>query len=259
MSIASKVWVCLCRPSDVRNIGGALRAVANFGLAGVKLICSEVNQYDEDELSACSSGALRHVPFLEYTSLSEALSEADLIIGTSRRHRAHTHLHEVVSSQLPEYIRTSLSPHLLFGNERAGLSHAELDLCHLLTEIHSTPEFPSLNLAHAVACIAYELARPISESDLIYRHDIHLPQVVDPVADEAFLHRVIEVSTLVGYPPSKSPERFARQLRSLMRRAAAEPGDYGLILGLMREIHRLYEASNTSVNIPTRVQKRPDE
>ena len=142
--------------------------------------------------------------------------------------------------------------------------NAELDLCHAVVELHSRPSFPSLNLAHAVACVAYELARPVESSHPEGEEidqGVKVSQVqgvqlrtqpsgqtnVQPLPtpmtfareDEAFLRRVMEVSERVSYPPGRSPERFARRLRALLRRAQATPGDYGMILGLMREIDRL--------------------
>ena len=46
---------------------------------------------------------------------------------------------------------------VLFGREQSGLSNAEIDRCHYLVRIPSSPVYASLNLAAAVQVIAYEL------------------------------------------------------------------------------------------------------
>lgn len=244
-ALHQKIWICLCEPSDIRNIGGAIRVVANFGLAGLKLVISQDRQLPLDELELFSSGAASIITLERHHSLVEATENADLLIGTSRRQRSHAHLAEYQTYDLPEILAQSERPHILFGNERVGLSHHELDLCHALAVIHSNPSFPSLNLAHAVACVAYEISRPqpsLSEESLT---QLPLrPSQTHSKEDEAFLNRVIEVCERCSYPPSSSPEHFARRLRSLIRKADPTPGDYGMILGLFRELDRLNSLAN---------------
>ena len=234
------VWICLCQPSDIRNIGGAIRAVANFGLAGLKVVLPSSRALPREELELFSSGAASLVRVERYETLVEATEAADLLIGTSRRRRDHSHLIERQAHELGTLISKKERPHLLFGNERVGLSRHELDLCHALVEIHSAPSFPSLNLAHAVACLAYEISRPQSVRPLHNEAEHSHPLAKTSTReDEAFLRRVIEVCEGCQYPPGRSPEGYARQLRSLIRRAQPAPGDYGIILGLFREIDRL--------------------
>ena len=47
---------------------------------------------------------------------------------------------------------------LLFGREDKGLPNAALDRCHRVVTIPSSPDYPSLNLGHAVMLMLYELA-----------------------------------------------------------------------------------------------------
>ena len=233
------VWICLCHPSDIRNIGGAIRAVANFGLAGIKVVCDESLELSAEDLSIFSSGAYQKISFRRYGTLVEATETADILIGTSRRPRDHSHLNQYPSSGLSTLLGHSKEAHILFGNERVGLSHDELDLCHALIEIHSTSHFPSLNLAHAVACVGYELARPKDASLTIKSDMLYIRPQTSSVEDDAFLKRVQEVCEFSGFPSGKSADTFAKQLRGLIRKANPTPGDYGLILGVFRELERL--------------------
>ena len=47
---------------------------------------------------------------------------------------------------------------VVFGEERRGLSDAELELCQAVCTIPTSPAYDSMNLAQAVAVIAYEIA-----------------------------------------------------------------------------------------------------
>lgn len=238
-NLAQRTWICLCNPADVRNVGGAIRAVANFGLAGLKVVRDE--PFAEDDLFFYSSGALPKIEFTLYPSLSQALSGATHVVGTSRRPRDRFAPQWSTIQQLPTRLDDALHPHILFGNERTGLLKQELDRCQLLIEIETHERFPSMNLSHAVACVSYELSRVTSVSS----SDHMEPEVLqalesDPMVEARFLDRVIEVSTRTGYPPGRSAEAFARRLSSLLRRANPKPEDYGVILGLLRELDRLH-------------------
>ena len=257
-------WICLCFPSDIRNIGGAIRAVANFKLAGLKVILEPQVILPEEKLNAFSSGAYQHIKFERYQNLVQATKEADLLVGTSRRPRSHKHLTNYQSSDLTNIISSCQQTHILFGNERVGLSRKELDLCHALVEIHSDAGFPSLNLAHAVVCLAYELTRPNVQAKQPSRTDEKLqafgisseevkpqftPAHTSSTEDEAFLRRVIEVCKRTGFPPGKNAETYGRKLRSLLRRAQPKSGDYGMILGLFRELDRLKYLSRDQAHL----------
>jgi len=51
---------------------------------------------------------------------------------------------------------------ILFGREDVGLLNDELKLCDLVVSISASPEYPEMNLPHAVAVILYELCDTIS-------------------------------------------------------------------------------------------------
>jgi tRNA/rRNA methyltransferase/tRNA (cytidine32/uridine32-2'-O)-methyltransferase len=46
---------------------------------------------------------------------------------------------------------------LVFGDERSGLTNAEVERCHDLSAVPTAPEQPSINLAQAVLLYAYEI------------------------------------------------------------------------------------------------------
>ena len=243
----SNIWICLCQPSDIRNIGGVIRLVANFGLAGLKVYRSSEGTLCKEQLMMFSSGALDKIIFKEYQQLALAVDEADLVIGTSRRPRVNQQLTFTSSHDMSRFLVDKKQPHILFGNERVGLLHEELDLCHLLVEIPSSLQFPSLNLAHSVACLAYEITRNAMQQKSISQPSAQLcspSPIPSPLTtskeEEAFLHRVIEVCERTSYPPGKQAQTYARKLRQLIRRSQPSPGDYGLILGLFRELDRLH-------------------
>ena len=245
-SSAARVWAYLVHPSDSRNAGAAIRAAANHGLAGLKIVREE--PFAHDDLLAFSSGALEYVPVEEHRSLDEALTGVSMILGTSRRERDDLTPRWWPLLELPRRFCAEGDIAILFGNERTGLSRAELDRCQALVSIPSQERFPSLNLSHAVACVAYEIARPL-ERDARGGAPPELPPSplqLSTVESESFYQRFTEVSTEITYPPGRSPEVFVRRLRHLLRRANPSQAEFGLIAGIFRELQRLYRINSAA-------------
>jgi len=53
---------------------------------------------------------------------------------------------------------------LVFGDERSGLTNAEVERCHDLSAVPTAPEQPSINLAQAVLLYAYEVRVALLEA-----------------------------------------------------------------------------------------------
>ena len=265
-----QIWVCLCNPSDIRNMGGAIRAVANYGLTGIKIISS--HSLDERTLYYFSSGAYPEIHVQRYETLDEALHDATWVVGTSRRihgpHAPPTYSVYEIDTAFKAQWSAPQGLHLLFGNERTGLVKEEIDYCQALIEVPTFGRFPSMNLSHAVACISHEISRTLLKTgqfsqlqDSEHPHSVlssseeeilslnngteieHLQ--TSPQVAQAFVDRALAVCTQIGYPSTRNPEHFIRKLRMLLKRANATPGEYGQILGLFREIERLSDLNQT--------------
>jgi TrmH family RNA methyltransferase len=96
-----------------------------------------------------------------HATLADAVKDTVLVAGTTRRRGRNRKYFSIFPEQLGERIselgRGTVA--VLFGNEETGLTDQELSLCHLAVTIPASPEFPSLNLSHAVQIICYAIFR----------------------------------------------------------------------------------------------------
>lgn len=153
-----ELCVILVEPEQPRNVGAAVRAAVNFGVKEFRIVTPS-GQYDPESLrlsQVASSGAwsLANVTF--YENLPDALERTDVVIGTSGRQRAGnmpqaSHPRQFAMVRLLKAGVVAIA----FGRESQGLTSAELDLCHGLLRLPVSPQFPSLNLSHAVAVTVY--------------------------------------------------------------------------------------------------------
>lgn len=228
------VRVVLCCPTDPRNVGGAARAVANFGFTELRVVGAEVAAED---VHAYSAGAVERITLRRFASVDEAIADCERVVGTSRRSRDDDGPPEWPVAGLAERLRGGGRVAVLFGTERTGLTTEELDRCSAVVAIHTRELYPSMNLAHAVACVGYELTRPTpGESG---------PPVVavrprtSAGAREAFFGNVEAVVQGLGYPPGRSAAAFARRLRRILERANPDQQELSLFGGVFSELRRL--------------------
>lgn len=234
-SICERVRVVLCHPSDPRNVGGAARAVANFGLGELRVVSAE--PFHAEDIHAYSAGAVTRVTLRHFTHVDEAIGDCDRVIGTSRRSRDPDAPPQWPVAGLAARLDTPGSTALMFGTERTGLTKAELDRCQAVVHIHTSDIYPSMNLAHAVACVGYELARPTpgeSGPPIITER----PRM-NAAAREAFFGFVQSSLESLGYPPGRSAAAFTRRLRKILARANPDQQELSLFGGVFSELLRL--------------------
>jgi tRNA/rRNA methyltransferase len=151
--------VVLVEPQLGENIGAAARVMANFGLSRLRLV-SPRDGWPNIHAHRAASGADRILDqTMLYDSVKAAIADCTLVVATTAR--AHDQAKPVLS---PEAAAAFLAPRvaagenvaLVFGRERYGLQNEEIALADRIVTFPINPAFASLNLAQAVALIAYE-------------------------------------------------------------------------------------------------------
>ena len=136
-------------------MGAAARALACAGLSRWALVEPHTQDFDTARVVAVHAERLLDEA-VRARSLAEALEGCVLSIGTTARRRAERPL--LSAREAAE--RLAATPGevaVVFGDERSGLTAAEVDACDLLSTLPGTDEQSSWNLAQAVAVYAYEV------------------------------------------------------------------------------------------------------
>jgi TrmH family RNA methyltransferase len=153
--------IVLCRAEEAGNVGSVCRAMKTMGLS--RLILAGCRDYDADRLRMMAVHAFDVFEGAErFPDLRTALATFSLSGGFTRRRgeRRKAFSLSVQDFAAMAVKRPGTSPTaLVFGNERTGLTEAELGLCSLAAHIPSSEVFPSLNLSQAVQIACYELRR----------------------------------------------------------------------------------------------------
>jgi TrmH family RNA methyltransferase len=156
---AALIIVVLDQPQDLVNIAHVVRGMKNFGLRDLRLVQPrEYEAYRVEGIAHQTQDILARVRM--HATLEDAIGDCTHVVGfTARGRTAKRNLQrprEAAAEMLAAAGHGVVA--LLFGREDKGLSNEALDRCHRVVTIPSDPAYPSLNLAHAVIIMLYELA-----------------------------------------------------------------------------------------------------
>src|SRR5215469_15068217 len=151
--------VVLVEPQLGENIGSAARAMANFGLARLRLVKPRQG-WPNEKARMMAAGADRVLDGAQlYDTLEAAIVDCSFVLATTAR--AHDQAKPVLGPQeaaaeMTPRIAAGETVALVFGRERNGLENHEVGLADRIVTLPVNPAFASLNLAQAIVIVAYE-------------------------------------------------------------------------------------------------------
>jgi TrmH family RNA methyltransferase len=149
--------IVLVNPQDIVNIASAVRIAKNFGIEHMRLVDPEV--FDPWRIEGIAHNTADFVARIEILpSLEAALADcvsAYVLTGRERAAKRTTRRPREAAAELVRELEDGPVA-IVAGREDSGLTNAELDLCRTVVTIATDPRHPSLNLAQAVAIMAYE-------------------------------------------------------------------------------------------------------
>lgn len=226
--------IILVRPQLGQNIGACARAMRNFGLGELRLVAPR-DGWPNPDAGPSAAGADDVLEQARvFDTLAEALADLTLVLATAMDTRDMTRRVLTPRAAAIELRGLPTRTGLVFGPERTGLVQADLMLCHGIVTIPSSPDFGSLNLAQALAVIAYEwaVAADTTPPDQIVNHPA-------PAIHAELMDLIAAIDTVLvanGYY-NPVPGRAAAA-RRMMRNIFTRPGFTGAEVRSLRGIVR---------------------
>lgn len=244
------VLVVLDRPQSADNIGAVARVMKNFGLSRLGVVAPPSwagpprsggpGTAREDVLRRARRLARKAGDLLDaaevHPTLRAALRGVTWACGTtSRAVQGRPRLDPPGLGREVAVRSAAGTVAIVFGQERRGLSDAELVLCQAVCAIPTAPAYDSMNLAQAAAVMAWEVARAGGAA-----------LGAAPPAEEPARHETMEalwerVRTLLGragYLNPQNPEHILAELRLLLGRAEPTQREAELCVAAVRALER---------------------
>jgi tRNA/rRNA methyltransferase len=231
--------VILVEPQLGENIGAAARAMANFGLARLRLVKPK-QAWPNDKAHMMAAGADRVLDgAVLYENVASAIADCSFVLATTAR--SHDQAKPVVSAadaaaEMAPRIAAGETVGILFGRERNGLENDEVALADRIVTLPVNPAFASLNLAQAVVIVAYEWFKLQSGGTLPFT----MPQKSPPAGKEqllAFFASVEgELEKVEFFRPPDKRETMQINLRNIFTRMAPTQQDIQTLHGVLMSI-----------------------
>ncbi|MCF8027511.1 MAG: RNA methyltransferase [Desulfobacteraceae bacterium] len=227
------IAIVLNRPRYPENIGAAARAMCNMGLG--RLIVVSPENFDTSRILTLATHAAADVAnaIEVFDDLQTALGGFSYVAGTTARLGGRR---QVLSS--PEktaakliFVSAQNKAAVLFGPEDRGLTNSELRFCHSLVHI-PTAGFSSINLAHSVTIMCYELFKAALAPPKTFS-----PKLADRRQLDAMYAQLTETLVRINYLQPENPDHWMDRFRRFFSRLPLRAGEVSLIRGICRQIN----------------------
>ncbi|WP_275782844.1 RNA methyltransferase [Pararhizobium gei] len=246
--------VILVHPQLGENIGMVARAMANFGLAELRL----VNPRDGWPNEKAQSAASRADHVIEnaklYETTEEAIADLNFVYATTARDRygyKPVRSPEIAAETLRAKFTAGQATGILFGRERTGLTNEEIALADEIVTFPVNPAFASLNLAQAVLLMSYEWLKTsmASPEETSFQALEQAPATKEHL--QGLFDHVEEALDARGYfrPVAKKP-KLIENLRTVLTRPAFTESEIRLVRGVVSSLDRFTREAPRGAGAP---------
>ena len=237
-NLLNSVKVVLVGTTHPGNIGATARAMKNMGIFDLALV--EPKEFPSDVATFRSKAAKDILEKASvHKSLAEAISECELVVGTSARERTVPWpvLNPKEAAQEMHKSSQNGKVAIVFGREDRGLTNEELGLCNFHVHIPSDPEYSSLNLSQAAQILAYEIR-------LAYLQDQHINkdywdvELANNEQTERLINHMDELMQEVDFYDVENPRKLLVRVRRFFKRSKIDVMEANIFRGLFSTIQK---------------------
>ncbi len=232
----------LVNPQDIVNIASAVRIAKNFGIERMRLVDPEI--FDPYRIEGIAHNTADFVARIEIVpTMAEAVADCVLVAVLTGRERAAKRRTLRPREAAAELIAATTDGPVavVAGREDSGLTNAELDLCGMVVTIATDPRHPSLNLAQAVAIMAYECWNAAGGESIPLKPP---RKRADPATSEQLETLFTDWQQAlwsIDFFKTRQTENVMRSFREIVFRAALDGREASLIRAMGIEVVRYLE------------------
>ncbi|MCK5831142.1 MAG: RNA methyltransferase [Methylococcales bacterium] len=233
----SHIKIVLVETSHPGNIGAVARAMKNMTMSNLRLVSPKI--FPSADATARASGANDILSAAEvYDSLSEAISDCQVVLGASARDRTISWPELTARECAEKFAGTGEGSKenvaIIFGRENSGLKNHELDCCHYLLRIPCNEDYSSLNLAAAVQVVSYELLVATGHKVESTIGDKDADPLASMAQMELFYEHLQQTISDIGFLHVDKTQSIMRRLRRIYNRVSLDTKELDILRGILR-------------------------
>jgi TrmH family RNA methyltransferase len=227
------IAVALVEPRGYVNVGHVARLMKNFGLKKLYFVRPD---FDRAEAVRYSTHGKDVLAAAKTMTLKQLRKKFDVLIGTTAI-RATSRLNILRESIRPEHmariIRDGDSKDfcIVLGRESSGLNNEELTMCDLVVNIDTKTKYGTMNVAHALAVLLYEISK--SKPELPVKKSKKMVDLASQQHIDLLLKYVSRVAEAGNYDMHKKPLLEAA-VKKLLAKSVPTTKDVMLLVSLFR-------------------------
>ena len=235
------IAVTLIEPQYPVNVGHIARLMKNFGLK--KLYFVRPN-FDKIEAAKYSTHGNDILIAAKSVTLSQLRKKFDVIVGTTAilgSSRLNILRESISAEQLAKIIHDSSIKDfcILLGRESSGLNNEELKLCNLVVTIDTKTNYRTMNVAHALAILLYEISK-LQSPELPVKMNKKKIELASQKDIDLLLQYVNKLADAGNYDLHKKP-LLESAVKKLLAKSVPTTKDIMLLVSLLRKSHLAIE------------------
>ncbi len=255
--------IILVEPQMGENIGMVARAMANFGLAELRLV-NPRDGWPNDKAQAAASKADHVIEGTKvFETLEQAIADLNFVYATTARERdgfKPVRSPVVAAETLRAKFRAGEGTGILFGRERWGLTNEEVALADEIVTFPVNPAFASLNIAQAVLLMSYEWMKSGMEDVGIV--PFQAMSQTQSTKEQLFglydqLEEALDARNYF-HPPAKKP-KMIDNLRAVLSRRAFTEQEISVLRGVISSLDRFSRKYPRGSRPPADAKEKPND
>ncbi len=228
--------VVIVEPVGEINLGSIARLCENFDVNELRLVSPKCNPMNPLSLQMAVHG--KH--FLKeasiYNNLTDAINDCGRVIASCGRIDHGTiplHSSKKVLKWIQETNRKTPIA-IIFGREDRGLTNIELQMAQKVIQLETSPQYPSLNLSHAVAIILHELCS--NNKKLSNEKEVNISNPASAKELQDFIEDAKSLLLEIGFLYEHTANSRMAKIKGFLQRAETRKEEVSIIRGILRQI-----------------------
>src|SRR6185503_1528773 len=239
------IAVAMVEPQYHVNVGHVARLMKNFGLKNLYFINP---RFDSEEAKRYAMHGSDVLAQSKTVTLAVLKKKFDYMIGTTAigaTSRLNVLRESIGADELAAILHKGRQKRfcIVLGREASGMNNKELAACDLVCSIETKTKYKTMNVAHALAVLLYEIARHKSaEQTKLSKKRIDFASKEDVVLLLQYVEKLADAGNFDGH---KKPLLKAA-VKKIVARSLPTTKDVMLLVSLLRKALLAIERKNIS-------------
>lgn len=227
------IAVALIEPQYPVNVGHIARLMKNFGLKRLYLVKPH---YDQEEAVRYATHGMDVLASAKVITLKQLRKKFDVLIGTtaiSGTSRLNVLRESTSPERMAQLVQDAEGKNLciVLGRESSGLNNGELEMCDLVVSIDTKTEYRTMNVAHSLAVLLYEMSKLKPEMAVKKtKKNANLASQEDVGLLLKYVQKVADASSYDGH----KKQMLDTALKKMIAKSVPTEKDVMLVVSLLR-------------------------